>query len=135
MPAGSGPIVTQVTAGSIGTSEVAVAVSPFCNFNNPNGIGNLISAAINYSASAAQTLTLRIRQGNGVTGALVSVAQPLTIAAAGNVMAAMQVQDSSAFANGPTVAGVYTFTAQSSIAGPGTVVQALLEVETVAPVI
>jgi hypothetical protein len=131
MPAGSGPNVAQFSGVSVGSSEVVLAAIQG-NFSNPDGFGNLLSYVVNYAASAAQTLTLRIRQG-GLTGTIVAAATIApVIAAAGTFQYAFQAQDASAFAN-LQQQGVYSLTAQSTIAGPGTA-NGLVELETIAPV-
>jgi len=132
MPAGSGPsISTTLLITSIATAELAVLQTPLSNWND--NLGNLVSATINYNASAAQTLTVRIRQGVGVTGAVVSTADAIALGAAGVSVQTIQVADNSAFAlQGANQA--YTVTLQSSIAGPGTVNRALVELETISTV-
>lgn len=132
MPAGSGPQVTQFSGVSVGSSEVVLA-SVSGNWVNPDGLGNLISYVVNYVASAAQTLTLRVRQGS-LTGVAVAAATIAPVyGAAGTFQAAFQAQDASAFGNNQ-VPGTYVLTAQSTIAGPGTA-NGLVELETIAPLL
>jgi hypothetical protein len=131
MPAGSGPNAGQFSAISVGTSEVVLG-SVGGNFNNPANLGNLLSYVVNYVASAAQTVTFRIRQG-GLTGTLVTPATIApVIAAAGTYQYAFEAQDASAYAN-LQQGGLYVLTAQSTIAGPGTA-NGLLELETLAAI-
>jgi hypothetical protein len=131
MPAGSGPNTGQFSAVSVGTSEVVLG-SVGGNFDNPDGLGNLLSYAVNYAASAAQTVTFRVRQGS-LTGTIVAAATIApVIAAAGTFQYAFQAQDASAYANAQQ-GGLYVLTAQSTIAGPGTA-NGLLELETLAPI-
>lgn len=132
MPAGSGPSCSAaLVTSSIGTSEVAVLETPASNWNS--NTGNLISAVINYNASGAQTLTVRVRQGAGTGGALVGSADAIPIAGAGVVLISTEQLDTSAFAQSGQ-GQQYTVTLQSSITGPGTVNRGVIELETTAPV-
>lgn len=132
MPSGSGPSVsTALLQASIGAAEVAVLQTPVSNWND--NIGNVIGVVINYNASGAQTLTVRVRQGAGVAGALVGSADAIAIAAAGVSVISTEQADNSAFAQ-LGQGQVYTVTLQSSIAGPGTVNRGLVELETIATV-
>lgn len=135
MPAGSGPSITRTTGVSVAAAEVALAVTPPSNFNNPEGLGNLISASVNFTPGTGQTTTtLRIRQGNGVAGVLVGIAHAVTTVAAAPIELAIEELDTSAFANNGQ-AQVYTLTAQTNAAGPGTANAALVELETVSPIL
>jgi hypothetical protein len=135
MPAGSGPSIARATAVNVAAAEVVLAVTPAGSWNNPNQLGNLISASVNFTPGAAQTTTtLRIRQGNGVGGALVGIAHAVTTVAAAPIELAIQELDTSAFGN-VQQAGQYTLTGQTNAAGPGTANAALIELETVAPLI
>ena len=133
MPAGSGPNVARTTGTSVAAAEVALVV--FSAQSWLNQLGVLISASVNFTPGTAQTtLTLRIRQGNGVGGALVGIAHVQTTVAAAPIETAIQELDTSAFALSGQ-AQQYTLTAQANAAGPGTSTAALLEIETVAPLI
>lgn len=133
MPAGSGPQVVRTTGTSIAASEVSLAVMPAQSWAELLGL--LLSVSCNFTPGASQTsLTLRVRQGNGTGGTLVGIAHVNTTIAAAPIETAIQEQDTSAFA----LAGVgqqYTVTAQANAAGPGTSNAALLELETIAPLI
>lgn len=133
MPAGSGPQVIRTTGISIAASEVAVATMPAQSWLEV--LGTLLSASVNFTPGATQTLlTLRIRQGSGTGGALVGIAHTQTTIAAAVLETAIQELDTSAFGLAQQ-GGQYTLTAQENSAGPGTINAALLELETVAPLI
>lgn len=133
MPAGSGPSVTRVTAVNVAAAEVALAVTPVSNWQSEQG--NLISASVNFTPGTGQTTTtLRIRQGNGVAGALVGIAHAVTTVAAAPIELAIEELDTSAFGLAQQ-GGQYTLTAQTNAAGPGVANAALVELETVAPLI
>jgi hypothetical protein len=135
MPAGSGPSVTRTTGVAVAAAEVVLAVTPAANFNNPSQLGNLISASVNFTPGTAQTsTTLRIRQGNGTGGALVGIAHTVTTVAAAPIELAIEEVDTSAFAN-LQQAAQYTLTGQTNAAGPGTANAAVVELETIAPVL
>lgn len=132
MPAGSGPQVSQFSGVSVGTSEVVLGTVSG-SWVNSLGIGNLLSFVVNYVASAAQTVTFRIRQGS-LTGTAVAAATIApVIAAAGTFQYAFQAQDASAYGNSQ-IGGAYVLTAQSTIAGPGTA-NGLVELESIAPLL
>lgn len=133
MPAGSGPSVARATAVNVAAAEVVLAVTPVGSWQG--GQGNLISASVNFTPGASQTTTtLRIRQGNGVGGALVGIAHAVTTVAAAPIELAIQELDTSAFGLAQQ-GGQYTLTAQTNAAGPGTANAALVELETVAPLL
>lgn len=117
------------------TAEHVVATLPPMNWSNPNGLGNLLGFAVLVTGAATGTVTLRLRQGTTASGTQVgsSVVQP-TAAAQVNTPA-MDFLDTSAFANGPTAGGQYVLTAQGSVNSVATLTSALLECETVAPII
>jgi hypothetical protein len=134
MPAGSGPQVVRVTAGSITASEIAVATTLAMNWS-PGLPGVLLGASVNFTPGASQTLTtVRIRQGVGTGGALVGIAHPTVTVAAQQLDLEFEDMDTSAFATGGQQGGQYTLTVQTNAAGPGTVNQAVLVAETPAPV-
>lgn len=133
MPAGSGPSVTRTTGVSVAAAEVVLAVTPVSNWQSQGG--NLISASVNFTPGTGQTsTTLRIRQGNGTGGALVGIAHTVTTVAAAPIELAIEESDTSAFGLAQQ-GGQYTLTAQTNAAGPGTANAALVELETVAPLI
>ena len=135
MPAGSGPSVARTTGVAVAAAEVVLAVTPVSSWNNPDATGNLISASVNFTPGTGQTTTtLRIRQGNGVGGALVGIAHAVTTVAAAPIELAIQELDTTAFGNAQQN-GVYTLTAQTNAAGPGTANAALVELETCSPLI
>lgn len=133
MPAGSGPQVARTTGVSVAAAEVALVTMPAQSWLET--LGTLISASVNFTPGTGQTsTTLRIRQGSGTGGALVGIAHTVTTAAAAPVELAIQELDTSAFALSQQ-GGQYTLTAQTNAAGPGTANAALLELETVAPLL
>lgn len=137
MPAGSGPAVVKVTAVNVAAAEVAVATITG-NWQQPPGgqgiNGNLISASVNFTPGTGQTsTTLRVRQGAGTGGALVGVAHTDTTVAAAPIDLSFEEFDSSAFAQAGAGQS-YTLTAQTNAAGPGTINQAIVELETTSPV-
>ena len=133
MPAGSGPQVVRTTGVSVATTEVVLATLPAQGWQEV--LGTLISASVNFLAGTGQTsVTLRIRQGSGIGGTLIGIAHTVTIVAASTYELAIQELDTSAFGLAQQ-GGQYTLTAQCVGAGPGTANAALLELETVAPLI
>lgn len=132
MPAGSGPQISQFSGVSVTASEVVLGTVGG-SWVNSNGTGNLISYVCNYVASAAQTITFRVRQVSltGVAVAAATIAP--VIGAAGTFQYAFQAQDASAYGNSQ-INGLYVLTAQSTIAGPGTA-NGLVELESIAPLI
>lgn len=134
MPAGSGPQVTRVTAGAPAAAEIALITTPAMNWS-PGLPGILLGVSVNFTPGASQTLTtLRIRQGVGTGGTLVGIAHPETTVAAVQADLAFEDMDTSAFATGGQQGGQYTLTIQTNAAGPGAVNQAVLTVETPAPI-
>jgi hypothetical protein len=134
MPAGSGPQVARVTAGAPGAAEIALITSAALNWS-AGLAGVLLSASVNFTPGTGQTLTtLRLRQGAGTAGTLVGIAHPVTTVAAQQTDIAFEDMDTSAFATGAQAGAQYTLTIQTNAAGPGAVNQAILEIETPAPV-
>lgn len=110
------------------TAETAVLTFTTTPENQPTGQGVLINGSFNFTPGAGATsVTLRVRQGTGVGGAIVGV--PFTtpvVAAVANSNAEVTVID-------PTVSypagNTYTLTAQQNAAtGNGTAAQALVDV-------
>ena len=133
MPAGSGPSVARTTGVNVAAAEVVLAVTPAGNWNTPGG--NLLTASVNFTPGAGQTTTtLRIRQGNGVGGALVGIAHAVTTVAATPIELAIEEIDTSAFGLAQQ-GGQYTLTAQTNAAGPGTANAAAVVQETIAPIL
>lgn len=134
MPAGSGPQIARVTAGAPGAAEIALVTSAAMNWSA--GLpGILLSASVNFTPGTAQTLTtLRLRQGAGTGGALVGIAHPETTVAAQQTDIAFEDMDTSSFATSAQMNVQYTLTIQTNAAGPGAVNQAILEIETPAPI-
>lgn len=135
MPAGSGPQVARVTAGAPAAAELALITTAPMNWQA--GLpGILLACSVNFTPGTGQTATtLRIRQGAGTGGALVGIAHPDTTVAAQQTDLAFQDMDTSAFATSAQAGAQYTLTIQTNAAGPGAVNQAVLTVETAAPVI
>lgn len=135
MPAGSGPQVTRVTAGAPAAAELALLTTPAMNWQ-AGLAGILLTVSVNFTPGTGQTLTtLRVRQGVGTGGALVGIAHPDTTVAGVQVDLAFEDMDTSAFATAAQAGAQYTLTIQTNAAGPGAVNQAVLTVETPAPVI
>lgn len=133
MPAGSGPQVIRATGVAITASEVVVATSAACNWS-AGLAGILLGVSLNVTPGASQTsLTVRLRQG-GLTGTLVGITHPETTVAAQQTDISFSELDNTAFAVAAQNGATYTLTIQGNAAGPGTVNQAVLEVETTAPV-
>jgi hypothetical protein len=134
MPAGSGPQVARVTAGAPAAAEITLITSAAMNWSA--GLpGVLLSASVNFTPGTAQTLTtLRLRQGVGTGGALVGIAHPETTVAAQQTDIAFEDMDTSSFATSAQAGAQYTLTIQTNAAGPGAVNQAILEIETPAPI-
>ena len=133
MPAGSGPQVVRTTGTSVAASEVVLATMPAQSWLEV--LGTLLSASVNFTPGATQTLlTLRIRQGSGTGGTLVGIAHTQTTVATAPIETAIDEVDTSAVGLSQ-IGGQYTVTAQANAAGPGTSNAALLELETVAPLI
>jgi hypothetical protein len=134
MPAGSGPQVFRVTSGAPAAAEIALITSAPMNWS-AGLAGLLLTASVNFTPGTGQTVTtLRIRQGSGTGGAVVGIAHPITTVAAQQLDIAFEDEDVSAFATGGQQGGQYTLTIQTNAAGPGAVNQAVLEVETTAPI-
>lgn len=145
MPAGSGPNVNQTQPGALAadTNEHVIATMPAQNWN-AGALGNLVSFACYMTGLGAGTVTFRIRQGNAITGTLVGVAVVLTVASGGQYTPSGEFQDASAFAIGPqppalsppgTAGGQYVLTYQQSVASIANIANALLELETIAPLL
>ena len=135
MPAGSGPQIVRTTGTSLAAAEVTLATLPAQTWQELLGL--LLSVSMNFTPGTGQTsLTLRIRQGSGTGGALVGIAHVNTTVAAAPIETAIQEQDTSAFALSAVAPGAqYTVTGQTNAAGPGTSNAALLELETIAPLL
>lgn len=136
MPAGSGPQVAYVTAFAMpaDTLEHQVATLPPGNWNNPNQLGNLLAFAVLMTGAATGTLTLRIRQGTTIAGAQVGSSVVVATAAAQVNTPGVGFQDVSAFAQAQQ-GGQYVLTAQGSVNSVATLNTALLELETISPVL
>lgn len=135
MPAGSGPMAVPVATAQLATTaETVIATIPPSNWNNPSGLGNLVSAFLAATSTGAATLTLRIRQ-TSLTGAQVGTSIIYVFAgAATDVPVGAEFADTSAFGVGPTAGGQYVLTAQASVASTVTPAGGVLELETIAPV-
>lgn len=71
----------NVSAVAVTAAEAVVATLPQIAEQIPNPDGVIISGEVNYSPAATATaITLRVRQGNAVAGALVGVAEVETVA-------------------------------------------------------
>lgn len=134
MPSGSGPQVSRVTAGAPAAAEIALITTPAMNWSA--GLpGVLLGVSVNFTPGTGQTsTTLRIRQGAGTGGTLVGIAHPETTVAGQQADLAFDDMDTSAFATSAQAGAQYTLTIQTNAAGPGAVNQAVLTVETPAPI-
>ena len=135
MPAG--PAVAKATGVSVTASEVVVATVTG-SWGQPAGTGgqgNFLQVSVNVTPGTAQTLTtLRVRQGTGTGGTLVGIAHPETTVATQQADLSFNEFDSTAFAQAGANQS-YTLTVQGNAAGPGTINEALLSIETTGPVI
>lgn len=137
MPAGSGPQPNQTQPGALAadTAEHVICTIPASNWNNPNGTGNIITFDAVVAGLGAGTVTFRVRQGTTIAGTQVGVNVPVTVAAASNNPTGIEFQDSSAFGNAsPAGGGQYVLTYQQSVASIASIANALLTLETCAPV-
>lgn len=134
MPAGSGPNVAYVTAFAMpaDTAEHVVCTMPPQSWNS--ALGNLLSWSVLMTGLATGTVTLRVRQGNGIAGTVVGTAVVQSTVAAQVNTPALDFPDQSAFglAQG---GGQYVLTAQGSVNSVATLNSALLELETMAPLL
>jgi hypothetical protein len=137
MPAGSGPNVNQVTGVALAadTAEHVLATIP-PSFWNGTPLGLLVSFTVLLTGAATGNVSLRIRQGNAITGTQVGSTVTVALTATTIATPAMEFQDTSAFATGPNPqgGGQYVLTYQQSANSLGTATSALLELETIAPV-
>lgn len=136
MPAGSGPQVTQagpVVLPANTTENVLCTLAP-ANWNAPGGLGNLLTYDVVVTGAAAGTITFRVRQGTTNAGAQVGVSVPVALTNGPTATPSATFLDQSAFAIGPQVGGQYVLTYQQSAVSLGTVNNAALGLETVAPV-
>lgn len=136
MPAGSGPNVNQTQPGALAadTAEHVICTLPGSAWS-ASALGNLVGFAAVMAGLGAGTVTFRIRQGTLITGALVGVTVPVVVANAGTYDPAGEFQDASAFATGAQAAGQYVLTYQQSVASIASISNALLELETIAPLL
>jgi hypothetical protein len=134
MPPGSGPRVATASAVAVTTSEAVVATVSG-NWNNPNNLGNVVTAWVSATSTGAATLTLNIRQTSAVTGTSILVAAvTYTFAGAQSTPVAIPVKavDTSAYGN-LQQGGAYSLTALGSNTDI-TLSSAIIELETSAPV-
>ena len=136
MPAGQGPQIASASAFVMpaDTAEHVVATLAPGNWNNPNQLGNLLSFLALMTGSATGTLTFRIRQGAAITGVLVGNAVVVSTASGQVNTPGCGFPDASVFGNAQA-GGQYVLTAQGSVASVATINSAVLELETVAPVL
>jgi hypothetical protein len=134
MPAGSGPVVSYVTAFTMpaDTSEHVVCILPVSNWNSP--LGNLMAFAVLLIGAATGTVTFRIRQGTAITGTQVGSSVVVSTASGQVNTPGIGFADTSAFGLAQQ-GGQYVLTAQGSVNSVATLTTALLELETIAPVI
>ena len=135
--AGAGPEVVKATGVSVAAAEVVVATVTG-SWQQPPGQtgvnGIFLQASVNFTPGTGQTATtLRIRQGVGTGGTLVGIAHPNTTVAAQQVDLNFDEFDTTAFAQAGANQS-YTLTAQTNAAGPGTINEAFLTIETTGPV-
>ena len=133
MPSGAGPAygaAFNVTLPA-NTTENVLATLPASNWNNPQGIMILISAMVTGGASG--TFTLRLRQGSGTGGTQVGPSIPVALTNGPAATINLLMPDTTAFGLAQNQ-GQYTLTYQQSANSLGTVNQAVLQLQTVAPV-
>lgn len=134
MSAGSGPSVSYVTAFAMpaDTAEHVVCTLPVSNWNSP--LGNLLAFASLVTGLATGTVTFRIRQGTTIAGTQVGSSVVLSTAAGQVNTPGIGFPDTSAFGLSQQ-GGQYVLTAQGSVNSVATLTTALLELETIAPVL
>lgn len=134
MPAGSGPMALALSAVAVGTAETVVATLPPQNWNNPDGLGNLVEFTGTLTPPATGgTLVLKIRQGTTTGGTQVGPTISLPVTASTVTPAAISAIDSTAFGN-LQLGGQYVLTAQYA-AATGSTLTGVLTLETIAPLI
>lgn len=113
------------------TSETAAVTSPAQGISPPTAsLGLVVRGNVNFTAGTGATaVTIRVRQGSGITGTLVGNALTVTVAAGSSYDLAFDVVDTS-----PVPAQQYTVTVtQTAATGNGTVNQADIETDLVIP--
>lgn len=117
---------TQVSSAATNiptTTETAVLVFTIPPLNNPAGQGVEINASVSFTAGTGTTSAqVRVRQGNGVAGAVVgAIAQAPTTAGIENSLDALVLDPTLSYPTGNT----YTVTVQQvGASGNGTMIYA-----------
>lgn len=117
----TGTPITMVT-----TAETVLVTSPVLPVNNPSAEGIRIFGVVNLLTGAGTTLvTIRVRAGSGLTGALIGSGQQYTIGAAVNASIPYAQMDPTTVSPGVQ----YTVTIQAAGAtGNGSVAYADMDV-------
>jgi hypothetical protein len=114
------------------TAEHVVATLTPQNWNS--ALGNLLGWSVLMTGSATGTVTFRVRQGTAITGTQVGTSVVQSTVAAQVNTPALDFPDTSAFGLAQQ-GGQYVLTAQGSVNSVATLNSALLELETIAPLI
>jgi hypothetical protein len=130
MPAGSGPVLTPLSAVAVGTSEAVAAV---VGGSWSSTLGNLLELSALFTPPATTgTLTLRLRQGSTVTGTQIGQTWTLPFTSGVAGAAAIAAPDATAYGQAQQ-AGSYCVTA--SYTATGGTLSGVLTLETVAPLL
>jgi len=106
--------VAVVGASTAFTAETAMATSPLVSTVPVGGQGNYIAGILTFTGNAsASTVTIKVRQGSGVSGTTVYTSPAITVAAAAVMDVPFACLDTSAAAAGVSQ---YTVTATASLA-------------------
>lgn len=132
MTAGSGPYAIPLSAVAVGTAETIIATFPASNWNNANGLGNLVEFSGFFTPPAtAGSLVLRLRQGTTVAGTQVGPTITQAYAASTGAPCGVEAVDASAFGNAQQ-GGQYVLTGTYAAAAGGTIT-GVVSLETCAP--
>lgn len=106
--------IVAVGASTGFTAETAMVVTPLVASTPVGGQGNLIHGMLSFTGNAsASTLTIKVRQGSGVSGTTVYTSPAITVAAAAVMAVPFYALDTSAASAG---VAQYTVTATASLA-------------------
>lgn len=98
-------------ATAVPSAESVIAASPVNNVNPVTTTKVIIRASVNLLAGTTTTAVVaRIRQGNGVGGAIVGAAATVTLAAGNNGGVALSVEDTPNWLAAPANGGQYCLT-------------------------
>jgi hypothetical protein len=106
--------VVVVGASTAFTAETAMATSPQVSSAPVGGQGNYITGILTFTGNAsASTVTVKVRQGSGITGTTVYTSPAITVAAAAVMDVPFAALDTAAAAAGVSQ---YTVSATASLA-------------------